>query len=87
VLVPLTVPAVVLVGLCLIRLRSRRGRMRSAWPMSSRLVLRCRRCGMVTCADPPCGHVGTVAYGPSVNAAAALLGSEGNVRPIPSMDA
>jgi hypothetical protein len=42
-------------------------------------MLRCRRCGTVTCADPPDGQAGTVCYGPDVNAAAALLGSEGNV--------
>ena len=42
-------------------------------------MLRCRRCGTVTCADPPGGQASTVAYGPNVNAAAALLGSEGNV--------
>jgi transposase len=33
----------------------------------------------VTCADPPTGRAGTVVYGPNVNAAAVLLGSEGNV--------
>lgn len=41
--------------------------------------LRCSRCGKVTCADPPHGRAGTVSYGPGVNAAAVLLGSEGNV--------
>ena len=41
--------------------------------------LRCAGCGKVTCADPPHGRAGTVVYGPSVNAAAVLLGSEGNV--------
>jgi hypothetical protein len=41
--------------------------------------LRCGRCGTVTCADPPHGQAGTVVYGPNVNAAAILLGSEGNV--------
>jgi len=41
--------------------------------------LRCRACGKVTCADPPHGQAGTVVYGPNVNAAAILLGSEGNV--------
>jgi transposase len=41
--------------------------------------LRCRACGKVTCADPPDGRAGTVVYGPNVNAAAVLLGSEGNV--------
>ena len=47
--------------------------------MSSRQALRCRRCGMVTCADPPCRQVDTVVCGPRVNAATALLRSEGNV--------
>jgi len=41
--------------------------------------LRCRACGKVTCAHPPDGQAGTVVYGPNVNAAAILLGSEGNV--------
>jgi len=41
--------------------------------------LRCDGCGKVTCADPPDGQAGTVVYGPGVNAAAILLGSEGNV--------
>ena len=41
--------------------------------------LRCAGCGKVTCADPPGGRAGTVVYGPHVNAAAILLGSEGNV--------
>jgi transposase len=41
--------------------------------------LRCGGCGKVTTADPPHGRAGTVAYGPNVNAAAILLGSEGNV--------
>jgi transposase len=41
--------------------------------------LRCRACGKVTCADPPDGRAGTVVYGPDVNTAAILLGSEGNV--------
>jgi transposase len=41
--------------------------------------LRCGRCGKVTCADPPDGRAETVACGPNVNAAAILLGSEGNV--------
>lgn len=41
--------------------------------------LRCGGCGKVTCADPPDGRAGTVTYGPNVNAAAILLGSEGNV--------
>jgi transposase IS66 family protein len=40
---------------------------------------RCGGCGTVTCADPPHGRAGTVVYGPNVNAAAVLLGSEGNV--------
>jgi transposase len=39
---------------------------------------RCR-CGCVSTADPPFGQVGTVSYGPNLNAAAILLGSEGNV--------
>lgn len=42
-------------------------------------ALRCGGCGKVTCADPPDGQAGTVVYGPNVNAAAILLGSEGNV--------
>ncbi len=41
--------------------------------------LRCGCCGAVTTADPPHGRAGTVVYGPNVNAAAVLLGSEGNV--------
>jgi transposase len=41
--------------------------------------LRCGGCGKVTTADPPGGRPGTVVYGPNVNAAAVLLGSEGNV--------
>jgi transposase len=41
--------------------------------------LRCRACGKVTTADPPHGRAGTVVYGPNVNAAAVLVGSEGNV--------
>jgi hypothetical protein len=41
--------------------------------------LRCAACGKVTTADPPDGRAGTVVYGPNVNAAAVLLGSEGNV--------
>ena len=41
--------------------------------------LRCGGCGKVTCADPPDGRAGTVAYGPNVNAAAILLSTEGNV--------
>jgi hypothetical protein len=41
--------------------------------------LRCGGCGTVTCADPPDGQAGAVVYGPNVNAAAILLGSEGNV--------
>jgi hypothetical protein len=41
--------------------------------------LRCGGCGTVTCADPPHGRAGTVVCGPNVNAAAVLLGSEGNV--------
>jgi transposase len=40
---------------------------------------RCGNCGKVTTADPPHGQAGTVVYGPNVNAAAVLLGSEGNV--------
>jgi hypothetical protein len=39
---------------------------------------RCR-CGHTTTAAPPFGAVGTVVYGPRVNAAAILLASEGNV--------
>lgn len=42
-------------------------------------MLRCGGCGTVTCADPPHGQAGTVAYGPNVSAAAVLLTSEGNV--------
>jgi hypothetical protein len=41
--------------------------------------LRCGGCGTMTCADPPDGQAGAVVYGPNVNAAAILLGSEGNV--------
>jgi transposase len=41
--------------------------------------LRCTGCGKITTADPPGGQAGTVCYGPNVNAAAVLLGSEGNV--------
>lgn len=41
--------------------------------------VRCVGCGRTTCADPPFGQAGTVAYGPNVNAAAILLASEGNV--------
>jgi transposase len=41
--------------------------------------LRCAACGKATTADPPGGRAGTVVYGPNVNAAAVLLGSEGNV--------
>jgi transposase len=41
--------------------------------------VRCTGCGRTTCADPPFGRAGTVAYGPNVNAAAILLASEGNV--------
>lgn len=33
----------------------------------------------MTCADPPDGQAGTVVYGPNVNAAAIMVGSEGNV--------
>jgi transposase len=36
-------------------------------------------CGAVTTATPPYGRAGTVAYGPNLNAAAILLGSEANV--------
>lgn len=36
-------------------------------------------CGAVTTATPPFGQAGTVSYGPDLNAAAILLGSEGNV--------
>ncbi len=41
--------------------------------------LRCAGCGTVTTAAPPFGQAGTVVYGPGINAAAILLGSEGNV--------
>jgi transposase len=36
-------------------------------------------CGRTTTAQPPQGRAGTVMYGPNLNAAAVLLGSEGNV--------
>lgn len=36
-------------------------------------------CGATTTAQPPFGRAGTVSYGPNLNAAAVLLGSEGNV--------
>ncbi|MGH3627869.1 MAG: IS66 family transposase [Sciscionella sp.] len=36
-------------------------------------------CGAATAAQPPFGRAGTVSYGPNLNAAAVLLGSEGNV--------
>jgi transposase len=36
-------------------------------------------CGVTTTAIPPFGRAGTVSYGPNLNAAAVLLGSEGNV--------
>jgi uncharacterized coiled-coil protein SlyX len=36
-------------------------------------------CGCLTTAQAPGGQVGTVVYGPNLNAAAVLLGSEGNV--------
>lgn len=36
-------------------------------------------CGTVTTAAPPFGQAGTVSYGPNLNAAAIVLGSEGNV--------
>lgn len=36
-------------------------------------------CGKTTTAAPPCGRAGTVVYGPTINAAAILLASEGNV--------
>jgi hypothetical protein len=36
-------------------------------------------CGKTTTAAPPCGTAGTVVYGPTINAAAILLASEGNV--------
>jgi transposase len=36
-------------------------------------------CGRTTTAAPPWGTVGTVTYGPNINAAAILLASEGNV--------
>lgn len=40
---------------------------------------RCGGCGKTTTAAPPFGVAGTVVYGPHVNAAAILLGVEGNV--------
>lgn len=40
--------------------------------------LRCG-CGTTTAAVPPFGQTGTVCYGPNLNAAAILLGSQGNV--------
>lgn len=36
-------------------------------------------CGTITTGVPPFGRVGTVSYGPNLNAAAVLLGSQGNV--------
>lgn len=36
-------------------------------------------CGVTTTATPPFGQAGTVSYGPNLNAAAIVLGSEGNV--------
>ena len=36
-------------------------------------------CGATTTAAPPFGRAGAVSYGPNLNAAAVLLGSEGNV--------
>jgi hypothetical protein len=36
-------------------------------------------CGVTTTAAPPFGQAGTVSYGPNLNAAAIVLGSEGNV--------
>jgi transposase len=36
-------------------------------------------CGRTSTAQPPGGQAGTVVYGPNLNAAAILLGSEGNV--------
>jgi hypothetical protein len=39
----------------------------------------CGCCGKTTTATSPSGQAGTVVYGPNVNAAAVLLGSEGNV--------
>jgi hypothetical protein len=36
-------------------------------------------CGVTTAAAPPFGQAGTVSYGPNLNAAAVVLGSEGNV--------
>jgi transposase len=36
-------------------------------------------CGVSTTATPPFGRAGSVSYGPNLNAAAVLLGSEGNV--------
>jgi transposase len=40
---------------------------------------RCGCCGKTTTASAPYAQAGTVVYGPNVNAAAILLGSEGNV--------
>jgi hypothetical protein len=40
---------------------------------------RCGRCQALTTAAAPFAHAGSVAYGPGINAAAILLGSEGNV--------
>ena len=40
---------------------------------------RCGCCGKITTAAPPFGAAGNVVYGPNVNAAAILLGIEGNV--------
>lgn len=36
-------------------------------------------CGVTTTAAPPYGRAGTVSYGPNLNGAAVVLGSEGNV--------
>jgi transposase len=44
-----------------------------------RLPRRRCTCGTVTTAAPPFGQAGTVSYGPNLNAAAVVLGSEGNV--------
>jgi transposase len=40
---------------------------------------KCCGCGATTTAAPPFGRAGTVSYGPNLNTAAVLLGSEGNV--------
>lgn len=40
---------------------------------------RCSCCGILNTPAPPFGQAGAVVYGPNVNAAAILLGSQGNV--------